>query len=146
MPVTLRQAFQTAGAASAHLRRPLPLVSCSAWLGRPFVPPSAVLLTPRPRHTSPAAVPLVNDDGLWKVATILASLCAAALLCCLLLPMDTMRRALSRRATPLRMPTLGRTPTFVLERSSVCSEGQSPGEAALARRDRGDAAAAAAEP
>ena len=58
---------------------------------------------------------------------MLASLCAAAVICCLLLPVETMGRALSRRAT------LGRATTLVLERCRAHAEEEQPCEAALVR-------------
>ncbi|KAI7838128.1 hypothetical protein COHA_008059 [Chlorella ohadii] len=49
-----------------------------------------------------AVVPFIDQGAAWKVATILASLCGAAIVCCLLLPVETMGRGLSRRATRTR--------------------------------------------
>ena len=59
--------------------------------------PASIPLAP-----SPPAVPFIDQDAAWKVATILASLCGAAIVCCLLLPVETMGRGLSRRATRTR--------------------------------------------
>lgn len=50
----------------------------------------------------PAAVPFLDEDSTWKAATVLAALCGAAILACLLLPVETMGRLLSRRATRTR--------------------------------------------
>ncbi|PRW56349.1 synaptic vesicle 2-related [Chlorella sorokiniana] len=49
-----------------------------------------------------AVVPFIDQDAAWKVATVLAALCGAAILCCLLLPLETMGRGLSRRPTRSR--------------------------------------------